>query len=368
MAKRKRRKNKKTLYAILGVAVLFLIMGVLFYFQTEQAVLYKSQCDLDPCPFGYTATGEICDDFTCTRGCIKEVIGGAGTYGSEQIVGGIKQVDSEMDYKWFGSGDGPTELTNKYYKYRTVTTFTITDRDPCGFWYADSASHEVYTKDIQSKVQSQVVASSGNPVAAGSVWSVGKLGDGTKNRALGQYIAYTGTTPRGGEDACGSEGELSMYLYYKVADLKVETLTTTTTCHYDCNSASDCGSKQTAGNPYCSGNNLVQDFTVPVCNRYSCSTTSATETISTCDYKCESGACVADTGVIIDTSDELEDLIDEEIIIDTETSNDIGGTTEPNLTEEPTTIGPIIGITIVGIIVVFLIIIMAAIIIRRKRK
>ena len=297
-----KKKNKKKKYAaitIIGITVVILALTLIFYLPTEQIMIsFKNQCSLNSCPSGYTDTGTICDNLQleCIRTCMKEVGGHCGTFGSEQAVGDIYTMTAETNKdSYWNSPYGPIESTTKCYKYRTGTVFTVTNRDPCGYWDPESKSHEVYTKDYTYKTQSNMAYSTSNSISVGSLWSVGKLGDGTKNKALGRQIPYKGTVPRAGDDACGSEGELSIYLFYKVAPWVKDYDYKTITCSYECNSDSDCGSKQISGSPYCEGNKIVQEYNVPECNDYTCDyDNTIVETIKICgsSENCENGICI----------------------------------------------------------------------------
>ena len=310
---------------IVGIVFVLAIIGVGVYFgiTTQSMISFQNQCSLASCPSGYTDTGTICDNLhlECTRTCIKETGGHCGAYGSEQAKGDIHSMNANTKNRWFISPYGPVESTSKCYKYRTATIFTITDRDPCS-WSSNSESHEVYTKDSTSKTQPNMDYSSGNSVSSGSLWSVGKLGDGSKNRALGKYIPYKGAIPKAGDDACGSKGELSVYLFYKTASWVKDYDTKIIKCHYECNRDADCGNKQAVGERYCSGDKIVQDYSVPDCKNYMCEDKKTTETIETCSDTCKNAICVEvqDTGFFEDLFGD-DEIIEEEIIIIGEDEN-----------------------------------------------
>ena len=298
------KKSQKKFIAIFVIIGILLLVGggiTLFILAPfgQGVVNFNNQCSLPSCPSGYTDEGTTCIDKECKRICQKEIGGHCGTFGSEQAVGDIYYMTAETNTNsYWMSPDSPTESTDKCYKYRTATIFTVTDRDPCGLLHANSESHEVYTKDSASKVQPNMVSSTSSSISAGSLWSVGKLGDGTSNKALGRQIPYKGTTPKAGDDSCGSEGELSVYLFYKTASWVKDYDYQEKSCTYECDSSSDCGTLETSGNEYCDGNKVVQDYNTPKCSNYNCAFETTKQTIKTCSDKCENAVCVSGNGDI----------------------------------------------------------------------
>lgn len=286
-------KTKNIVIISLVSIFLLSLVGVIIYFgfDSQAVVSFKNQCSLSPCPYGYTDEGTICQDLKCIRSCKKESGGHCGTFGREEAEGNYHLIDENTrTSSYWNSPFGPTESTSKCYKYRTATIFTITDRSPCSIWHS-SKSHEVYTKDYTHKVQERMDYSSGNPVSSGSLWSEGKLGDGSENRASGRVIPYKGTVPKAGDNSCGSEGELSIYLFYKIAPWVKDYERKEMTCSYDCDYNSDCGTTQT-GEIYCDGNNIVRDVTKNLCVNYRCESDTDTEIVEKCDYFCSGTTCL----------------------------------------------------------------------------
>ena len=66
---------------------------------------------------------------------------------------------------------------------------------------------------------------------------------------------------------------------------------------FGCSQNSDCGTDGLIGSNYCSGNNVIKDYTTFTCNNPNtinsyCSNSNQSNTIQTCSYRCTNGACL----------------------------------------------------------------------------
>jgi hypothetical protein len=199
--------------------------------------------------------------------------------------------------------------TNKCYHYKTLVSFTVTDRSPFIF-QQDSDSHEVYAKDSLGNVFI-VECDSSSTVIVESDWIKIGQGTGEKLYSSGKFVPYDKSTCNPGQDTRGSEGTLNVITVYKVANFIDKKSYTTTECSYECERNSDCGSKEIVGERYCSGNNIVQDYIVPTCSNYNCQINTRTETLLNCDDECENGVCIS-AGIIDEEElEELEEIVEE---------------------------------------------------------
>jgi len=289
-------KAKPTITISVIVLLLVLIIGVGIYvgFTTQSAVSFKNQCSVPACPSGYTDTGVICDDeifLECSRGCIKEVGGHCGTYKSTIYERKTDYgYDEDDNGKSFSSPYSSRESSDKCYKYRSTVDFSVSDRNPGGWVHADSESHKITTSHGFGNILiSQCSDDWSTSLVAG--WKVKGKGTGATYSAIGKYLPYKSTSCGGGE-AYGSIGRIDVAIQWQEANWVKDYDEKIMSCFYECAKDSDCGSKQNVGQPYCSGDRIVQDVEVPECNNYECDTDTKTETIQTCPDSCENAVCV----------------------------------------------------------------------------
>ncbi|NQV08818.1 hypothetical protein HQ529_03125, partial [Candidatus Woesearchaeota archaeon] len=208
---------------------------------------------------------------------------------------------------------------NGCFKYTSTAIFRVTDNKPGGWLTKASDSHKILTSQSlttkswdECSPSNTIVVSSGDWVVRGSSRTV---------RPEAKYISYRDDSCWG-DKSYGSEGQMTIGLIVERANYVIGYDYKSTVCDYECEKTSDCGSKESVGERYCSGKNIVQDYSVPKCVKYDCELNDLTETIKTCSNSCEDGVCVTfdddeeEEEICLTVCVEMYEIIDNKCVFD----------------------------------------------------